>query len=70
MLGVYIEQFGITKVVIQLLVPEVYTEQCGNTKAVIHRLVPEVYTEHFGISKVVSHTPSCAKSLYRTVRYT
>jgi uncharacterized protein YcgL (UPF0745 family) len=46
---VYIEQFGIAKVVMHLLVPEVYIEQFGIAKVVMHLLVPEVYIEQFGI---------------------
>jgi hypothetical protein len=41
--GVYIEQFGITKVGIHLLGPGVYIDQCGLTKVVIHLLVSCVY---------------------------
>jgi heat shock protein HspQ len=40
--GVFIEQFGITKVVRHLLVPGVFTEQFGITKVVRHLLMPGV----------------------------
>ena len=37
---VYIEEFGIYKFVIHLLLSEVYSEQFGIAKAVMHILVP------------------------------
>jgi hypothetical protein len=51
--GVYIEQFGITKVVIHLLVSGVFIELCGIAKVVIHLLASGVYIEQFGIAKAV-----------------
>jgi hypothetical protein len=65
---VYIEQFGIAKVVMHLLMPDVYIEQFGITKAVIHLLVLGVYIEQFGITKFGIHLlgPGC---LYRTDLY-
>jgi hypothetical protein len=40
--GVYIEQYGIAKVVIHLLVIEIYIEQFGITKVVLQLFVSEV----------------------------
>ena len=55
----YIEEFGIAKVVKHLFGPEVYFEQCSITMVVIYLLVSGDDIEQFGITKVV----------YRTVRY-
>jgi hypothetical protein len=57
-LKVYIEQCGISKVFIHLLVPGVYIEQFSITKVVMQLLMPEVYTEQLGIT-----TSRCMTSL-------
>jgi hypothetical protein len=53
--GVYIEKFGITKVVIHLFVPDVNIEQFDLSNVAIQLLVPDVYSELFGIAKVFTH---------------